>query len=145
MRVAALILLVFASAFTLYFYTGNGRFSKLDWITMDASEQQKEIFLPDGSIVSINTGSSLLYPAEFKGLRRIVKLQGEAFFEVARKEEKAFVVIVADEATTEVLGTSFHLREDPGKKRVFLNVLSGKVAFYPKGKKKEAMVLGRDS
>lgn len=144
MRVAALILLAFASAVFIYYYTGNGRFSKLDWVTLDASEQSGEIILPDGSKVSINTGSRLSYPVEFKGSKRTVKLEGEAFFEVARNEEKAFVVIVADEASTEVLGTSFHLREDPGKKRVFLTVLSGKVAFYPKGKKKEALVLGRD-
>jgi len=143
-RMAALILLAFASAFLIYFYTGNGRFSKLDWITLDATGQPEEITLPDGSKVSINTGSRLSYPVEFKGLKRTVKLEGEAVFEVARNEEEAFIVIVADEATTEVLGTSFHLREDPGKRRILLNVLTGKVAFYPKGKKKEALVLGKN-
>jgi ferric-dicitrate binding protein FerR (iron transport regulator) len=116
----------------------------LDWITLDAAVQQEEVTLPDGSRVSLNTGSRLAYPAEFKGLKRAVKLQGEAFFEVARNEEKAFIVIVADEASTEVLGTSFHLKEDPGKRQVFLNVLTGKVAFYPKGKKKRALVLGKN-
>jgi transmembrane sensor len=144
MRVAALILLIFASTFLIYYYTGNGRLSKLDWITLDAAVQQEEVTLPDGSRVSLNTGSRLAYPAEFKGLKRAVKLQGEAFFEVARNEEKAFIVIVADEASTEVLGTSFHLKEDPGKRQVFLNVLTGKVAFYPKGKKKRALVLGKN-
>jgi ferric-dicitrate binding protein FerR (iron transport regulator) len=142
MRVAAIILLAFASAFMIYYYTGN--LSKMDWITLDAPDQLGEITLPDGSRVSLNTGSRLAYPAEFKGRKRTVKLEGEAFFEVARNEDRAFIVIVADEASTEVLGTSFHLREDPGKKRVFLNVLTGKVAFYPKGKKKKALVLGKD-
>jgi ferric-dicitrate binding protein FerR (iron transport regulator) len=142
MRVAAIILLAFASAFMIYYYTGN--LSKMDWITLDAPDQLEEITLPDGSRVSLNTGSRLAYPAEFKGRKRTVKLEGEAFFEVARNEDRAFIVIVADEASTEVLGTSFHLREDPGKKRVFLNVLTGKVAFYPKGKKKKALVLGKD-
>ncbi len=144
MRVAALILLVFASAFMIYYYTGNGRLSKMDWITLYASGQREEITLPDGSKVSLNTGSRLAYPAEFKGLKRTVKLEGEAFFDVARNEEKTFIVIVADEASTEVLGTSFHLKEDTGRRRVFLNVLTGKVAFYPKGKKKQALVLGKD-
>ena len=144
MRVAALILLVFASTFLIYYYTGNGRLSKMDWITLYASGQGEEINMPDGSKVSLNTGSKLAYPAEFKGLKRTVKLEGEAFFEVARNEEKAFIVIIADEVSTEVLGTSFHLKEDTGRRRVFLNVLTGKVAFYPKGKKKQALVLGRD-
>ena len=144
LRVAALFLLAFASTFLIYYYTGNGRLSKMDWVTLYASGQQEEITLSDGSEVSLNTGSKLTYPAEFKGPKRIVKLEGEAFFEVARNEEKAFIVIVADEASTEVLGTSFNLKEDPDKRRVFLNVLSGKVAFYMKGKKKEALVLGKD-
>lgn len=144
MRIAALILLAFASAVLINYYTGNGRFSKLDWITMDALDQPEEISLPDGSMVSLNTGSRLVYPAAFKTLHRTVRLEGEAFFEISRNEKKAFKVIVADKASIEVLGTAFHLKEDPGKKRVFLNVLSGKVAFYPKGKKKEALVLGKD-
>lgn len=144
MRVAALILLVFASTFLIYYYTGNGRLSKMDWITVYASGQREEITLPDGSKISLNTGSRLDYPAEFKGLKRAVKLEGEAFFDVARNEEKTFIVIVADEASTEVLGTSFHLKEDTVKRRVLLNVLTGKVAFYPKGKKKQALVLGKD-
>ena len=142
LRMAAFILLAFASAFLIYYYTGNGRFSKLEWTSLEASGQQEEVTLPDGSLVSLNTGSRLTYPAEFKGKKRRVKLEGEAFFEVARNEKKAFMVIVADEASTEVLGTSFHLREDSVKRKVLLNVLSGKVAFFPKGKRREALILG---
>lgn len=143
LRVAAFILLAFASAFLIYYYTGNGRFSKMQWISLEASGHQEEVTLPDGSLVSLNTGSRLIYPADFKGKKRSVKLEGEAFFEVSRNEKKTFMVIVAGEASTEVLGTSFHLREDSAKRRVFLNVLSGKVAFYPKGKKKAALILGK--
>ena len=141
-RLAAFFLLAFASAFLIYYYTGNGRFSKMDWISLEASGQQKEVTLPDGSLVSLNTGSSLTYPTVFKGLKRRVKLEGEAFFEVSSNEKKAFLVVVGNEASTEVLGTSFHLKEDSAKRRVILNVLSGKVAFFPKGKKNEALIIG---
>jgi ferric-dicitrate binding protein FerR (iron transport regulator) len=144
MRIAAVFLLAFAAAFVVYYYTGDGALSKMDWITLDVSDQPEEVTLPDGSKVFLNTGSWMAYPADFKGLKRTVELRGEAFFDIARNKEKAFIVIVGDIASTEVLGTSFHLREDPGKKRVFLNVLSGKVAFYPKGKKKRALELGKD-
>ena len=143
-RAAAILLLVMASSFLIYYYTGNGRMSRLDWAAVEARDLPREVTLPDGSMASLNTGSRLEYPLQFKGRRRIVKLQGEAYFEVVRKEEKAFLVLVADQASVEVLGTSFHLREDPGKKRILLNVISGKVAFFPKGKKKDALVLGPD-
>ncbi len=143
-RIAAIILLVFGSAFMLYYYTGNGPISKLDWITVTVEDQQQELNLPDGSRVYLNNHSSLIYPADFKGLKRTVKLDGEAFFEIERDVEKAFVVNVADDASVEILGTSFNLRTDPEKKHVFLYVLTGKVAFYPKGKKKQARVVKQD-
>lgn len=144
-RWAAFILLAFATAFMIYYYVGNGMFSKMDWMTLNASARPREVTLPDGSQVWLNIGSRLAYPVDFKGLKRKVKLEeGEAFFEIARNEKKAFIVIVANEASVEVLGTSFHLLEDPGKRRVLLNVLTGKVAFYPMGKKKEAQVFGKN-
>jgi ferric-dicitrate binding protein FerR (iron transport regulator) len=74
----------------------------------------------------------------------MVRLEGEGFFEIARNENSPFLVNAGDEAVVRVLGTSFNLRTDPENKKVFLNVLSGKVAFYPKGKKKEAGIIGRD-
>ena len=40
------------------------------------------VILPDGSTVKINANSSLQYPEKFTGNNRIVKLSGEAFFDV---------------------------------------------------------------
>ncbi len=143
-RVAAVLLLVMATSFLIYYYTGNGPMSRLEWTTMEARDLPGETTLPDGSKVSVNAGSQLVYPVDFKGRKRFVKLRGEAYFEVARNEKKAFHVLVADEASVEVLGTTFHIRQDPDKKRILLNVLSGRVAFFPKGKKKDALVIGPD-
>jgi ferric-dicitrate binding protein FerR (iron transport regulator) len=143
-RVAAMILLVFAAGFMIYYYTGSGALSRMDWTTLAAPDHMEEITLPDGSHVSLNAGSSLAYPAHFKGRKRTVRLDGEAFFEVAGNEDKAFIIHVSEVATAEVLGTSFNLRTDPDKKKVLLNVLTGKVAFFPKGKRRQAIVLSKD-
>ena len=124
----------------LYYYSGYGPLSKLDWITVNVQDQQEEVKLPDGSMVFLNTHSRLVYPVNFKGRKRTVKLDGEAFFEV-ESDVKPFVVNVVNEASVEVLGTSFNLRTDPEKNQVILNVLTGKVALYPKGKKKRAKVV----
>ena len=45
--------------------------------------QRAHIVLPDGSKVWVNAGSTLTYPSIF-GEERRVKLNGEAFFEVAK-------------------------------------------------------------
>jgi len=144
LRTAAAILLVGLAASLIYYYTGIGRMNRVEWITYESGETQDRLELPDGSAVFLNYGSSLQYPEEFKGKKRLVILEGEGFFEVERNEKKSFIIDAGDEAVAEVLGTSFNLRTDPESKKVYLSVLSGKVAFYQKGKEKEAKTFGLD-
>lgn len=63
--------------------------------------------LPDGTVVRLNGGSSLTYPAIF-GRERRVEVDGEAFFDVARDEKHPFVVSAGGVEAT-VLGTSFNV------------------------------------
>ncbi len=143
-RVAAVILMLFAAAFMIYYYTGSGILSRMDWTTLTAPDQIEETTLPDGSHVSLNAGSSVTYPARFKGHKRTVRLDGEAFFEVSRNEDRPFIIHASDLATVEVQGTSFNLKTDPDKRKVRLNVLTGRVAFFPKGKRRQSVLLGKD-
>ncbi len=87
-----------------------------------------DIVLPDGSEVWLNENSSLELSNSFGKQQRKVKLKGEAYFEVARNEEKAFKVF-AGRTTTKVVGTSFYLKSYD-KEKVLLIVNSGKVKFY---------------
>lgn len=64
------------------------------------------ISLPDGSIVWLNSGSTLSYPTKF-GDSRPVKLIGEAYFEIV-KNDKPFVVSTSY-GDVKVLGTSFNV------------------------------------
>ncbi|MFC2080948.1 FecR domain-containing protein [Bacteroidota bacterium] len=143
-RIAAVFLLAFATAFTVYYYSGHGPLSKMQWVTVNVTGQPEGITLPDGTRVFLNARSELSYPVEFKRRTRSIRMNGEAYFEVARNENKPFIVHVSDAASVEVLGTSFNLRTDPEGKRVFLNVASGKVAFYPKGQKRHARLMTQD-
>jgi len=52
-----------------------------------------EVHLPDGTKVWLNNSSSLTYPSSFKNtMSRIVKLEGEAYFEVAKDNKHVFIV-----------------------------------------------------
>lgn len=64
--------------------------------------------LPDGSVVWLNSETKLTYPSQFASDKRLVSLEGEAYFEVAKDTKKPFVV-QAGEIEVEVLGTSFIL------------------------------------
>ncbi len=62
--------------------------------------------LPDGTTVWLNGDSKLTYPERFSAEERIVRLEGEAFFEVVRNEQTPFFVETED-MSIKVLGTSF--------------------------------------
>ncbi|MDR6782741.1 transmembrane sensor [Pedobacter africanus] len=67
------------------------------------------ITLPDKSKVWLNAASSLTYSASLneRGLRR-VRLEGEAYFEVAKDKKHPFIVETTKQ-TVKVLGTHFNI------------------------------------
>lgn len=73
--------------------------------------------LPDGSVVTLNRHSSISYNSKMKGNKRVVKLSGEAFFQVTPNREKPFVVDVNDVEVT-VVGTSFNIKSKDGNTEV---------------------------
>tara|TARA_Y100001972_G_scaffold85672_1_gene104837 strand:+ start:4102 stop:5121 length:1020 start_codon:yes stop_codon:yes gene_type:complete len=89
--------------------------------------QKSRIHLPDGSTVSLNSGSSIEYTLDFNASERIVHLTGEAFFEVKKAAEKPFKVIAGGVVTT-ALGTSFDVRAFPNAERVYVSLVTGKVS-----------------
>jgi len=73
------------------------------------------IVLPDGSEVTLNSGSSVRYPTQFTGAERKVDVSGEAFFDVSHTEGKSFIVHnAATGIDVKVFGTEFnvHTYED---------------------------------
>ncbi len=80
--------------------------------------------LPDGSTVFLNAASSIEYPKAFGADARIVKLQGEAFFEVAKDVHRPFKVRV-EEFEVAVLGTAFNINANLKSPEVAL--VEGKV------------------
>lgn len=68
--------------------------------------ERTKINLSDGSMVWLNSGSKMIYPAVFNGDRREIYLEGEAIFDVAHNKSKPFIVMSQDQEI-EVLGTVF--------------------------------------
>ncbi|SFB99865.1 FecR family protein [Flagellimonas taeanensis] len=65
--------------------------------------------LQDGSVVRLNSGSTLTYPSSFVGMdKREVQLEGEAFFEVAKNPGQPFIVGTKN-MYTQVFGTVFNI------------------------------------
>ncbi len=67
------------------------------------------ILLSDGTEVWLNADSRLSFPSKFSTAKRVVKLEGEAYFKVAKDENRPFV-IETDMLVTHVLGTEFNVK-----------------------------------
>lgn len=119
-----LLLIIPALAYFLFFMQPTKN-------TLFAADQVLESSLPDGTQVTLNTGSILYYPSSFTGRKRKVSLEGEAFFDVTHNEEKAFV-INADDLKITVLGTSFYVNTFAEGNSMEVVLLSGsiKLSFH---------------
>ncbi len=85
------------------------------------------LILPDKSKVWLNAASSLTYPVSFASLKeRIIKLNGEAYFEVAKDKKHPFVVTSASQQV-EVLGTHFNIMAYADEKIIRTTLLEGSV------------------
>lgn len=85
--------------------------------------------LSDGSVVTLNANSSIIYPKAFAENERRITLKGEAFFEIERDVGKPFIVELPENAYVKVLGTSFNIRAVDGDSLISVYVKTGKVEF----------------
>ncbi|TQV85900.1 FecR family protein [Aliikangiella coralliicola] len=75
---------------------------------MTSVGEQREVILEDNSRVLLNTDSAIQVHYS-DNLRRVVLLQGEAFFDVMDEPDRAFIVN-AGELSARALGTAFSVR-----------------------------------
>ena len=82
--------------------------------------------LADGTEVWLNAETEIRYPVQFTGDKRVVYLDGEAYFTVAPDKNKPFTV-VSTHASVSVLGTQFNFRAYPDERDVQTTLVSGSV------------------
>lgn len=89
----------------------------------------RKVPLPDKSVASLNSGSHVEVRMTSK-LRRVVLVEGEAWFEVAKNPEKPFVVEAGD-VRVRAVGTAFSVRRRDGGADVL--VTEGVVEAWSEG------------
>ena len=127
-RWAATFTLLFMAAVGVYLFVPDSEPEVTVVPTIEKANpkgQKSKIFLPDGSIVWLNAESKLLFPERFDSVR-VVKLVGEAYFEVTPNQQKPFLVDAAG-LTTTVLGTAFNIKAFPDETEVQVALTHGKV------------------
>ncbi len=136
MRVAAVFILLVAIGSVLYIFTDIDKkfqFNKISYVEkVNPKGQRSKIILPDESIIWLNADSKIQYAEDFlKHDKRLLKLKGEAFFDVSHNPDKPFTIQV-DEINVNVLGTKFNVRAYPGYNSVQTTLVQGKVSLLNK-------------
>lgn len=116
LRIAAVLVMMFGS---YWFLQDKNLEPKYSLVQNDSKDQIKVVRLEDGTKVSLNYQAKLYYPKHFKRKSRNVKLEGNAFFNVAKNKEKPFT-IETSKSLVQVLGTSFDVQADQNKTAVIL-------------------------
>lgn len=128
LQVAAVFLLPVLCTLATYFYMCDRMqpFYGSEVTVQAADGQRASVTLPDGSSVRLNSRSYLSYPQDFGKEVRQVTLSGEAFFEVAKKQGKRFIVHT-DYIDIEVTGTTFNVYAYEKESTIEMVLLTGSV------------------
>jgi len=82
--------------------------------------------LADGSIVYLNSASSIKFPVSFPGKERRIEISGEAYFKVAKNPNQPFIVSV-NGMEVQALGTEFNINAYPDEVTVNTTLIEGSV------------------
>lgn len=119
-------LLIGVSAVSVYFMLEKDKPQKdlIEYYIPTA--EVREVTLPDGTRVMLNSKSTLLYPDQFTGKTRSVYLIGEANFRVEPDKKHPFIVKTNDFQIT-ALGTEFNVNAYPENDELIATLLKGSV------------------
>ena len=107
--------------------------SRYNYTHVVKAQQSKErVVLPDGSVVWIDKGSVLSYSDQVNETIRRVKIEGKAFFDVAKDKNRPFIVDLGEDKI-KVYGTSFNVRNLIKESDVEIVLLTGSVGLELSG------------
>lgn len=95
-------------------------------ITVGETGEVKKVTLADGTLVWLNSHSSLRIPASFSAKNRKVNVEGEVYFDVKKNLESPFLVD-AGSINLKVMGTSFNVNTRKDEDKVETMLVTGKV------------------
>ncbi len=121
---AVTLLFIFSTAF--FFYYTNNHVS--EYYTLLTDEHKSNFTLEDGTVITLNKNSRLSYSDKYGKNKRDVKLEGEAYFEVAKNPEKPFQVEM-NGASIIVLGTHFNVKADSDSDDITATLVEGSIRF----------------
>ena len=101
--------------------------------------QRAQMDLPDGSVVWLNSQTTLTYDEDFGKKDRKVTLDGEAYFEVAHNKEIPFYV-QTENIKVQVTGTKFDVCSYKGSNSFIARLIEGSINLLTNSAKEEKTI-----
>lgn len=128
-RYAAIFIFAFSLSGILFYNIGRNRVvnPKLNYSELIVPLGSRAQFsLSDGTTVTLNAGSKLKYDNRFGIEDRVVQLEGEGFFKVAKDSEKPFTVRTSH-LNIMALGTTFNVKAYSDDKTIETTLVEGSI------------------
>lgn len=125
-QIAAACILLFGGL-GFYFLQEGRQASSEELIVRVDRGQKASMELPDGTLVWLNSDTKMKYNNAYNRKDRIIRLDGEAYFEVAKDRNKPFIVQVND-MEIEALGTAFNVKAYSADDDISATLMEGSVA-----------------
>ncbi|MBL0743406.1 FecR family protein [Chryseolinea lacunae] len=125
-RVAASVLVILGVGLFAYRMLNPSTVPPLEVATNKTTEADT---LPDGSDVFLNRETKLTYSYDKKKKVHLVKLKGEAYFNIQHEDNKTFLVQISDIFIRDI-GTAFNVKAYPDSDIIEVVVEQGEVMFY---------------
>lgn len=140
--VAATLIIVSIITFALYQKDSplNQSNSSVKQLTYTKRGAKTSITLSDGTRVTLNSDSKIIYPKRFAGENREVTLIGEAFFDVSKDHHHPFIIHTS-KMDVRVLGTAFNVKCYPGDRFSETSLIRGSVQVTLKDRPSDRIIL----
>lgn len=110
-----------------YITTGTSKEITYNTLYNPPGGRPLRLTLEDGSLVLLNSASSVVFPTAFVGKERRIEMNGEIYLQVAKNKALPFYV-VTDKLEVQVLGTQFNVKNYPDDINLEVTLEEGKVA-----------------
>ncbi|HOZ31183.1 MAG TPA: FecR domain-containing protein [Bacteroidales bacterium] len=95
-----------------------------EMLSYTSTDSVRQLVLADGSQLTLNKNTKIEYSKDFEK-NRLVKLEGEAFFEVQHKDDGNNFVVIAKDCQITVIGTKFNIKAFADSDIVEISVKEG--------------------
>jgi ferric-dicitrate binding protein FerR (iron transport regulator) len=142
-RYAAIFIVAFSLSGLLFYYIGKNHFvyPKQNSSELIVPNGSRVMFtLPDGTEVTLNAGSRLKYDNWFGINERVVQLEGEGYFKVAKDAKKPFIVKTSY-LNVRALGTEFNVKAYSDDNTIETTLVEGSIKIENVNDKNKSEVL----